>query len=60
MNKIGRIIRVINRTIGFFGLGLGIGRIFEKDYKLASFVLLAVSVLFAIEYSLEKYKGGLE
>ena len=56
MHRFKRIIYIINKTIGFFGLGCGIGRILDKDFKLASFILLIVSILFAIDHLLDSYR----
>lgn len=49
------IIGIINRTICTFGLGFGASRMFNGDYKTASWVLFVVSILFMVGYFVERW-----
>lgn len=46
---------VINRTFGSFGFGFGISQILNGNYKIASFALLIVSILFIVGYFTERW-----
>ena len=46
---------VINRTFGSFGFGFGISHILNGNYKIASFALLIVSILFIVGYFTERW-----
>ena len=48
------IICIINRTIGLFCFGFATNRIFIGDYKVASWLLFAISILFMISYFTER------
>jgi len=49
------VFEFLARTIGSFGIGFGIARIFNEDYKTASWVLLITSILFMINYLVIKH-----
>lgn len=55
MENFNEIINFLIRTIGSIGLGYGIGKVFYKDYKIASWILSIVSILLMIGYCVEKY-----
>lgn len=48
------IIYIINRTIGLFGFGFGIGRMLYGDYEFASWMLFSVLIFFVIGYFTER------
>jgi hypothetical protein len=52
------IVYIINKTIGMFGLGFGIGRMLYGDYELASWILLSVLIFFVIGYFTERLSRG--
>lgn len=49
------IIGIVNRTIATFGFGFGVAKLFNGEYKLTSWVLFGVSILFMIGYFTERW-----
>lgn len=49
------VIGVINRTIGTFCFGFASMRVFVGDYKIASWILFVVSILFIVGYFTERW-----
>ena len=48
-------IGIINRTIGCFCFGFAIPKLFIGDYRIASWNLLVVSILFIVGYYTERW-----
>lgn len=49
------IIGIVIRTIGSFVLGTGISQLHNGNYKIASLLLLGVSILFMVGYFAERW-----
>jgi hypothetical protein len=55
MENLKGIIGIICRTFGAFGFGFAANRMFAQDYKIASWTLLIVSILFMVGYFAERW-----
>lgn len=55
MKNFKEAIFILFRQFGIFGFGFAISNLFAEDYKIASWTLLVVSIIFCVGYFVERW-----